>query len=81
MHPSPCIDQSLAHEINAQKEDERSNDHDGDVSDNDGPTDKDSESADGEHDAGNSAVTATAHKKNGVGVYKVVLWTHEYPFK
>lgn len=78
MDSSPRVEESLTHKVNTEEEDERSNDHDWDVSDYDGPSNKYSKSSNGKHDACESAVTATAHEQNSIGVNEVVLSIYQY---
>jgi hypothetical protein len=74
----PRVDQSFFHKLNAQHEDESSNDHDGNKSNNHGTNDKNTDRSKGKHDTCQSRIAAAGDEKKTISVYKVVLELHEY---
>lgn len=74
----PRVDQSFFHQLNAQHEDESSNNHDWNKSNNRRAHYKNTHRSKGEHDTCQSRIATAGDEKKAISVYKVVLELHEY---
>ena len=73
MHLAKIVPKCLHQKIDAKEEDQRTNNGDGNVSNNDRTNKHDSKCSQSKQRPSYSTISTASHKQDGVGIYKVIL--------